>query len=69
MVFMTQRKDENKITSINFNDPLINQYYCYVLDSPNKLGLEDRKTTNKDGDIIVSFSDEYDLLKIFSKVY
>ena len=67
--FPDPKKAENKITSIAFNDPLINQYYCYVLDSPNKLGLEDRKTTNKDGDIIVSFSDEYDLLNAFFQKY
>ena len=56
-------KAENKITSIAFNDPLLDKYFCYVLDPQDKL-----KPNNSD-DTIVSFKDEYDLLNAFFKKY
>jgi len=55
-------KAQNKITSIAFNDPLTQQYYCYVLDPKKKVG------EFKD-DIVESFDDEYDLLNAFFKKY
>jgi len=55
-------KAPNKITSIAFNDPLTQQYYCYVLDPKKKVG------EFKD-DIVESFDDEYDLLNAFFKKY
>jgi len=61
--FPNIQKAKNKITSIAFNDPLLNKYFCYVLDPTNKL-----KSNNSD-DIIVSFKDEYDLLNAFFKKY
>jgi DNA polymerase elongation subunit (family B) len=61
--FPNIRKAENKITSIAFNDSILDKYFCYVLDSSNKL-----KENNSD-DIIVSFKDEYDLLNAFFKKY
>jgi DNA polymerase elongation subunit (family B) len=61
--FPNIQKAENKITSIAFNDSILDKYFCYVLDPVNKL-----KTNNSD-DIIVSFKDEYDLLNAFFKKY
>jgi len=61
-------KAENKITSIAFNDPVLNKYYCYVLDPTDKLNLG-KERTREDGDTIVSFYDEYDLLNAFYKKY
>ena len=55
-------KAENKITSIAFNDPLLDEYFCYVLDPDNKL----KPNSN---DTIESFRDEYDLLNAFFKKY
>ena len=43
---------KNKITSIAFNDPLTEKYYCYVLDENGKINK------NKSEDTIVSFKDE-----------
>ena len=37
--FPDPKKAENKITSIAFNDPLTNEYFCYVLDTKDKLNL------------------------------
>ena len=54
---------KNKITSIAFNDPLTEKYYCYVLDENGKINK------NKSEDTIVSFKDEYDLLNAFFKKY
>ena len=39
--FPDVNKAENKITSIAFNDPLTDEYFCYVLDQSNKLKLSD----------------------------
>ena len=61
-------KAENKITSIAFNDPVLDKYYCYVLDPTDKLNLG-KERTRDDGDTIVSFYDEYDLLNAFYKKY
>jgi len=61
--FPDPKKAENKITSIAFNDPLLDKYFCYVLDPSNKL-----KPNNSD-DTIESFKDEYDLLNAFFRKY
>ena len=61
--FPNIKRANNKITSIAFNDPLLNKYFCYVLDPANKL-----KSNNSD-DIIVPFKDEYDLLNAFFMKY
>ena len=61
-------KAENKITSIAFNDPITDEYFCYVLDTKDKLNLGESRT-KKDVDTIVSFYDEYDLLNAFFKKY
>ena len=61
--FPDVKKAQNKITSIAFNDPLLDKYFCYVLDPSNKL-----KENNSD-DTIESFRDEYDLLNAFFRKY
>ena len=61
--FPDTEKAENKITSIAFNDPLLDEYFCYVLDPKSKL------TNNKSEDTILSFKEEYDLLNAFFKKY
>ena len=61
--FPNVQKAKNKITSIAFNDPLTEEYYCYVLDENCKLNK------NKSEDIVVPFKDEYDLLNAFFKKY
>ena len=66
--FPDPKKAENKITSIAFNDPITNEYFCYVLDTKDKLNLGESRT-KKDVDTIVSFYDEYDLLNAFFKKY
>ena len=66
--FPDTEKAENKITSIAFNDPLLDKYFCYVLDPTDKLELGESRTKD-DGDTIVSFYDEYDLLNAFLKKY
>ena len=66
--FPDPKKAENKITSIGFNDPLLDKYFCYVLDPTDKLNLGESRT-KEDGDTIVSFYDEYDLLNAFFKKY
>ena len=66
--FPEPAKAENTITSIAFNDPLTNEYFCYVLDTKDKLNLGESRT-KKDVDTIVSFYDEYDLLNAFFKKY
>ena len=38
--FPDVNKAENRITSIAFNDPTTDEYFCYVLDETNKLDLE-----------------------------
>ncbi len=53
-------KAENKITSIAFNDSVIDKYYCYVLDEEKKLD------NDFDEDVIVkTFTSEYELLQQF----
>ncbi len=64
--FPDVRKANNKITSIAFNDSILDKYYCYVLDPLSKLKTEVKRAN---GDIIVSFEDEYDLLNAFFKKY
>ena len=64
--FPNIKKAENKITSIAFNDPILNIYFCYVLDPLSKLETDVKRAN---GDIIVSFKDEYDLLNAFFKKY
>ena len=64
--FPDVRRANNKITSIAFNDSILDKYYCYVLDPLSKLET-DVKSAN--GEIIVSFKDEYDLLNAFFKKY
>ena len=66
--FPDPQKAANKITSIGFNDPILEKYFCYVLDPTDKLKLGESRT-KEDGDTIVSFYDEYDLLNAFFKKY
>ena len=66
--FPDPARAENTITSIAFNDPLTDEYFCYVLDTKDKLNLGESRT-KKDVDTIVSFYDEYDLLNAFFKKY
>ena len=66
--FPDPKKAENKITSIGFNDPILEKYFCYVLDPADKLNLGESRI-KEDGDTIVSFYDEYDLLNAFFKKY
>ena len=61
--FPNVQKAKNKIISIAFNDPLTEEYYCYVLDENGKINK------NKSEDIVVPFKDEYDLLNAFFKKY
>ncbi len=62
-------KAENRITAIGFNDARTDEYFCYVLDTDNKLNLDGDRTTIDGNEIVVSFSDEYDLLNAFFKKY
>ena len=39
------KKAENKITAIGFNNPLTDEYFCYVLDVKNNLNLDETKTS------------------------
>jgi len=64
--FPDVRRANNKITSIAFNDSILDKYYCYVLDPLSKLETDVKRAN---GDIIVSFKDEYDLLNAFFKKY
>ena len=63
------QKAENKITAIGFNNPLTDEYFCYVLDETNNLNLDETKTSINGNEIIKSFSDEYDLLNSFFMKY
>ena len=63
------KKAENKITAIGFNNPLTEEYFCYVLDETNNLNLDETKTSINGNEIIKSFSDEYDLLNSFFMKY
>ena len=60
-------KANNKITAIGFNDPRTDEYFCYVLDTNDKLKLGKTRTTLNGNEIVVSFEDEYDLLNSFFK--
>ena len=62
-------KAENRITAIGFNDSRTDEYFCYVLDTTNKLKLDDTKTSTNGNEIIKSFTDEYDLLNAFFMKY
>ena len=64
--FPDVRRANNKITSIAFNDSILDKYYCYVLDPLSKLKTDVKRAN---GEIIVSFKDEYDLLNAFFKKY
>jgi DNA polymerase elongation subunit (family B) len=66
--FPDVRRANNKITAIGFNDSILEKYFCYVLDPTDKLELGESRT-KEDGDTIVSFKDEYDLLNAFFKKY
>ncbi len=63
------KKAVNKITSIGFNNPLTDEYFCYVLDTTDKLKLGKSRTTVNGDETIVSFEDEYDLLNAFFMKY
>ena len=59
------QKADNRITAIGFNDPLTDEYFCYVLDTKHKLKLD----TTKENKTVKSFTDEYDLLNAFFMKY
>ena len=59
------QKADNRITAIGFNDPLTDEYFCYVLDTKHKLKLD----TTKENETVKSFTDEYDLLNAFFMKY
>ena len=67
--FPSIKKAENTITSIGFNDPVTDEYFCYVLDVNDKLNLGESRTTINGDETIVSFPDEYDLLNAFFRKY
>ena len=54
---------------IGFNNPLTDEYFCYVLDVTNNLKLDETRTSINGNEIIKSFSDEYDLLNSFFMKY
>ena len=58
--FPDVKKADNRITAIGFNNPLTDEYFCYVLDTKQKLNLD-----IKNNEIVKSFTDEYDLLNAF----
>ena len=58
------QKADNIITAIGFNNPLTDEYFCYVLDTKEKLNLKTKKN-----EIVKSFTDEYDLLNAFFMKY
>ena len=62
-------KATNKITSIGFNNPITDKYYCYVLDTTDKLGLGESRTKVDGNETTVSYEDEYDLLNAFFVKY
>ena len=67
--FPDVNKAENRITSIGFNDPLTDEYFCYVLDIDNKLEFGDDRILVNGNETIKSFVDEYDLLNAFFMKY
>ena len=58
------QKADNIITAIGFNNPITDEYFCYVLDTKEKLNLK-----TKNNEIVKSFTDEYDLLNAFFMKY
>ena len=42
-----KKAEKNTITSIGFNDPVTDEYFCYVLDVTDKLNLGESSTKNK----------------------
>tara|TARA_R100001377_G_scaffold35878_2_gene19918 strand:+ start:1547 stop:4024 length:2478 start_codon:yes stop_codon:yes gene_type:complete len=62
-------KAENRITAIGFNDPRTDEYFCYVLDTSNKLNLDETKTSVNGDETTISFTDEYDLINAFFEKY
>ncbi len=58
------QKADNRITAIGFNDSRTDEYFCYVLDTKEKLNLD-----TKNNEIVKSFTDEYDLLNAFFMKY
>ena len=63
------KKAKNTITSIGFNDPRTDEYFCYVLDVTDKLNLGESSKKTSGDETIISFKDEYDLLNGFFKKY
>jgi DNA polymerase elongation subunit (family B) len=63
------KKANNTITSIGFNDPRTDEYFCYVLDVTDKLNLGESSKKTSGDETIISFKDEYDLLNGFFKKY
>ena len=62
-------KADNRITSIAFNDPRTDEYFCYVLDETNKLEIEGGCWEAAYNETVVSYKDEYDLLNAFFMHY
>ena len=62
-------KSDNRITSIAFNDPRTDEYFCYVLDETNKLEIEGGCWEAAYNETVVSYKDEYDLLNAFFMHY
>jgi len=62
-------KADNVITAIGFNDPQTDEYFCYVLDTNDKLKLGESRTTVNGNETIVSYHDEYDLINAFFMKY
>jgi len=69
MGFPDVKKADNRITAIGFNNPITDKYFCYVLDTTNKLKLDDTKILVDGNETTKSFTDEYDLLNAFFKTY
>ena len=67
--FPDVNKAENRITSIAFNDPTTDEYFCYVLDETNKLDIEEGCWEISNNETVVSYKDEYDLLNAFFMKY
>ena len=62
-------KADNRITSIAFNDPRTDEYFCYVLDETDKLEIEGGCFEMAHNETVVSYKDEYDLLNAFFMHY
>ena len=63
-------KATNKITSIGFNNPITDKYYCYVLDTTDKLGLGESRTKVDGNETTVSYEDEYEVFfLLFQSTY